>query len=303
MLLATAAMGTRFELTLAAGRSHDLRAAGEAALEEIGIWHRRLSRFAPDSLVSHLNREAHHRAVPLDAETFALFDDALSVWRASNGAFDIACAPLVTASGFAPSATSVKPGPALQRIPSPDTRMRAGSSARSARSASDAIELDRARWTIRFTRPGVSLDLGAIGKGHALDCSAAVLVAHGVTSALLHGGASSVVTIGAPPGADGWRVALAGNWDVGVLTLVNSAMAMSHTDSQRSASGASHIVDPRVGGARGAAASPVGAPRVVVTGPSARLADAWATALAVMGQIPDTLPAGYQARFENGHAT
>lgn len=267
-------MGTRFELVLRAGVHADLQAAGEAALEEIEIWHRRLSRFAADSLVSHLNRVAARAPVRLDAETFALFEDALSVWRASGGAFDIACAPLVAAQGFAPSA-----------VPT-DAEW----------SGSGAIRLDAERWTIRFTRPGVSLDLGAIGKGHALECAAAVLVGHGVTSALLHGGTSSVVAIGAPPRGDGWRVALAGAWGERVLTLRNTAMATSHADSQVSAEGASHVVDPR-------RKRDVKRQRATVVGPSARLADAWATALVVLGHVPDTLPPGYQAFFEDGRTT
>lgn len=267
-------MGTRFELVLGAGPWTNLRAAGEAALEEIEIWHRRLSRFAPDSLVSHLNREAAGRPVRLDAETFALFEGALSVWRASGGAFDVACAPIVAGRGFGTSAVPTE----------------------APWSGSDAIQLDPGRWTIRFTRPGVSLDLGAIAKGHALDCAAAVLVASGVTSALLHGGTSSVVAIGAPAAAEGWPVALAGAWGERALTLRDTALATSHAGSQVSGEGASHIVDPRPG--------PAGphAGRVAVVGPSARLADAWATALVVLGHVPNTFPAGYQAFFENGRS-
>ena len=67
--LAVGAMGTRFELVLLAGRG-DLRAAGEAAIDEIETWHRRLSRFAPDSLVSHINREAARAPVRLDRDPF-----------------------------------------------------------------------------------------------------------------------------------------------------------------------------------------------------------------------------------------
>jgi thiamine biosynthesis lipoprotein len=273
--LASAAMGTRFELVLAAGVRVDLQAAGEAALEEVEIWHRRLSRFASDSLVSHLNRVAGEAPVRLDAETFALFEDALSVWRASNGAFDIGCAPLVDGQGLGPSAVSS----AGQWV------------------GSDAIEIDADRWTIRFTERGVSLDLGAIAKGHALDCAAGILRAHGVTSALLHGGTSSVVAVGAPPGDRGWRVALEGEWHEPVVSLCDSAMAMSHARSEASPTGAHHVVDGRDGSAARCAG------RVAVVGPSARLADAWATALVVLGRVPDAFPPGYQAFFEGNHTS
>lgn len=89
MRLATAAMGTRFELLIDGGPPGRLRAAGEAAFEAIEACHRRFSRFAPDSLVSHLARLPAGSPVALDPETWALFADALAVWRDSAGAFDV----------------------------------------------------------------------------------------------------------------------------------------------------------------------------------------------------------------------
>ena len=46
----------------------------------------------------------------------------------------------------------------------------------------------------------MALDLGGVAKGHALDEAANVLQEHGVNCALIHGGTSSVVAIGNPPG-------------------------------------------------------------------------------------------------------
>lgn len=263
--LATAAMGTRFELVLGGPDPEALRPAGEAALEEIELWHRRLSRFATDSLVSHLNRTAHDAPVRLDGETFALFADALRVFRDSDGAFDVAVAPLMERNGFAPS---VVPGVAWV--------------------SSAMIRLDPKARTLRFIRPGVSLDLGAIGKGHALDCAATLLRAHGVGCALLHGGTSSVVSIGAPPEERGWRVGLGPGGRAGTVTLRDEALSISDASSQTAGAGR-HILDARSG--RPAAWQGV----VAVIGPSARLCDAWSTALVALGAVPPTFPRGYQA--------
>ena len=63
---------------------------GESALREIEDWHQRLTRFEPDSWLSHVNRTAAHEPVRLDDEMFPLFADAVAVWRDSGGAFDIA---------------------------------------------------------------------------------------------------------------------------------------------------------------------------------------------------------------------
>jgi len=265
--LAVAAMGTRFELALLAG-SGDLRVAGEAALEEIDMWHRRLSRFSPDSLLSHINRTACCSPVSLDRETYALFDDALRVWRDSEGAFDITVAPLMAGSGFADSAVSARAGWADGR----------------------AVALDPDNWTIGFAGPHVAIDLGGIAKGHALDCAAAVLRQSGVTSALLHGGTSTIVAIGAPEGRTGWRVGVASEADTATRTLCNTAMSVSDAWSQRSPTEAGgHIIDPRTGGAVAAGR------RAVVLGASARIADAWSTALAVLRRIPQMFPSGFQA--------
>jgi len=268
--LAVAAMGTRFELVLVSG-SRNLRAAGEAAVEEIETWHRRLSRFASDSLLSHINRTACHLSVSLDRETYALFDDALRVWRDSEGAFDITVAPMMAACGFADSAVSARGG----------------------RAGAEAVSLNPDRWTIRFAGPHVALDPGGIAKGHALDCAASVLREAGITSALLHGGTSSVVAIGAPEDREGWRVAVGSEADAAVVTLRDTAMSVSDASSQRSPDArGGHIMDPRTGEAIALAG------RAVVIGPSARIADAWSTAIVVLGRVPDTFPSGFTARFQ-----
>lgn len=155
-------MGTRFELVLPAEDHHRLRAAGEAALEEIELCHQRFNRFDEASLLNHVHRTAFERPVPLDADTFALFADAGAVWSASGGAFD-------------PT--------------TPCRRM-------------DAVVLDPVARTIRLLVPGVRLDLAAIAKGHAIDLAARVLHNHGVTSAFLHGGTSSALGMGTPPAGE-----------------------------------------------------------------------------------------------------
>lgn len=223
-------MGTRFELVLPGEAPSELRPIGEAALEEVAACHHRFNRFDEASLLGHIHRTAHLRPVPLDADTFALFTDMVTVWQASAGAFD----PTV-------------PGRAM-----------------------DAVVLDPSARTVRLARPGVALDLGAIAKGHALDLAALVLRENGVSSAFLHGGTSSAIGLGSPPGGE-WRVGLGGGRSV---TLTDAALSVSAVWP-----GNPHpTLDPRTG-------MPLPEPRrVAVTGPSARLADAWSTALLVLGR-------------------
>jgi thiamine biosynthesis lipoprotein len=282
MRLATAAMGTRFEIVLeaAGGRlaGPALRAAGEAAVDEIDEWHRRLNRFAADSLVSHLNR-SQGRPVRLDRETFDLFDDALEVRRASAGAFDITAAPMLVRHGARDSA-----------VPTGGCGESAGS-----------VELDPATLTIRLIGMNISIDLGGIAKGHALDCAAARLCEAGVSSALLHGGTSSVLAIGRPAEQAAWRVALGTAPDADVVALENSSLSLSDPAGQIAVTGREHIVDPRAATPGSADRPRASSTRVAVIGPSARLADAWSTALAVIGDVPASFPDGYEARFLNHH--
>ena len=70
------------------------------------------------------------------------------------------------------------------------------------------VQLDATDRSVRFAKPGVMLDLGAIGKGYAIERAAEVLREAGVRSALLHGGTSSIYALGLPPNGDQWLVAI-----------------------------------------------------------------------------------------------
>ena len=239
MRLATAAMGTRFELVIEDEGPERHRGAAEAALAAIEECHARFSRFLPESLVAHLARIPAGTAVRLDRDTFELFASAVEVWRCSRGAFDIT-------GGAACMA---------------------------------AIRLDAHRGTIALDRAGVLLDLGAIAKGHALDLAALALREAGVVSAFLHGGTSSAIGIGPKR----WAIALSAD---AVIELWNAALAVSRTGHDTP----HPTYDPATG-------KSLDVERwVAVTGPSARLCDAWATAVAVLGREPLRMPLEYELR-------
>jgi thiamine biosynthesis lipoprotein len=271
--LALPAMGTRFELVLAGADPVHLRAVGEAALQAIAECEAAVSPFVRGSMIARVNAAAHERPVRVDPATFELLAACRDLHLASGGAFDPTVGPLLAALGF----RGAPPADAM------------GLAAARARVGMQHVELDPEALTVRLLRPGMALDLGAVGKGHALDLAGCVLRAHGVRCALLHGGTSSVLAIGAPPGLSGWRIGIGPFAPRPVATLCDVALAVSagHGQRRRQADGtcAAHLVDPRAG-------LPVtsGPLLVAVVAASARAADAWSTALLVDGTAPP--PAG-----------
>jgi thiamine biosynthesis lipoprotein len=154
----------------------------------------------------------------------------------------------------------------------------------------EAVELDPRRRTIRFGDPCTVIDLGGIAKGHALDAAATIVREAGVDRALLHGGTSTAIAIGAPPGQEGWRIALRADTFERAVILRDLALSVSAPHGRtvvRDGKRLGHVIDPRTG------APATRAVFATVVGPSARRADAWSTALLVRGDRPAAMPMGY----------
>jgi len=269
--LAAHAMGTRFEIVLDGDDEARLRAVGEAALEEIEHWNDRLNVFDPGSFVCHLNARAGEGPVALDDDQFDLLADCLRIHHASGGAFDVTVAPLMRAWGF-------RGGDAGR------------AEAETAAVGSDGIVLDEENRTVRFDHPDLAVDFGGIAKGHALDAAAAVVREHGVECAIIHGGTSTVVAIGAPPGrpqGQSWRVGIKGTQPPVTACLRDAALSVSAIEGRTvefEGERLGHVIDPRT-------RAPSRAARLAaITGASARATDAWSTALLVLGERPPSVP-------------
>jgi thiamine biosynthesis lipoprotein len=244
--LARNAMATRFELVLHGDNPSALRAAGEEALNEVDRLENQLSLYRPGSEIAQLNARAAREAVQVSPELLALLLHAQRLHTATDGAFDITVAPLIRCWGFMANQGS---------LPSPEALAEARASV-----GMRHVHLDAPNRTVRFARAGVMLDLGAIGKGYAVECGAEVLRDAGVTSALFHGGTSTVCAIGHPPDADAWRVAIerppamVGRIafpDVAPVKLKDEALSVSAVWGRVFQSGGrifGHVIDPRTGG-------------------------------------------------------
>jgi FAD:protein FMN transferase len=194
VVLARHAMATRFEIALHGSDPVALRAAGEEALDEIERLESRLSLYQPTSEIARVNAGAARAPVRVSPDVFRLLEHAQRLHHETAGAFDMTIAPLVRCWGFMGG---------HGQMPSPEEMAEARAAV-----GMRFVELDPQHSTVRFARDGVMLDLGALGKGYAIDCAAEILRESGVTSALLHGGTSTTYAIGCPPREETWKVGI-----------------------------------------------------------------------------------------------
>ena len=265
------AMATRFELVLYGDDPVRLRAAGEQSLQEIERLEGQLSFYRPDSEISWINSRAADEPVRVDPRLFHLLIRCAHLNEKTDGAFDITVGPLMRAWGFTGGSPCVPQASALVAA-----RNLVGM---------ENVELCEDDFTVRFKRQGVAIDLGGYGKGYAIERAIGILRENGITSALLHGGTSSVFGVGSPPLQAAWKVAmsapLGGVQQPAVVELNNTGLSVSAAHGKSfNVDGCmyGHVLDPRNGEpAKSALAA-------AVTGPSASVCEALSTALLVSGR-------------------
>ncbi len=226
------AMACRFEVTLPpADAKHE--DAARAALDEVDAVEAALTLFRETSEVSQVNRRAAEAPVTVSPSLLALLSLCRELYAATGGAFDPASAALARCWGF------------VERRPRQPTDE--DIEAARARSGLDNVIVDGLSRTVRFAVPGVELNLGAIGKGWALDRVATSLRLRGVPRALLTAAGSSHRGWG----DEAWEIALRpGGEDLGLVRLRGAALATSAADGPGFEAGGqrySHVLDPRTG--------------------------------------------------------
>jgi thiamine biosynthesis lipoprotein len=260
------AMACRFEVVLSAKDTRFVADANEM-LGEADRLEASLTVFRETSDLVHINRTAASEPVPVSGELFDLLTHCAHLHAATSGAFDVTSTPLSRCWGFLK-----REG----RLPAPDAIDRARSLV-----GMDAVALDPLRRTVRFTRPGIELNLGSIGKGFAVQSIADRLAARGVEHALVSAGASSVLALGGR--GRGWVVDVTSRQAsrrLARLRLRNCALGTSGAGEQFievEGRRYGHVLDPRTGWP----ASGVLSASVVTT--DAASADALATAFFIGG--------------------
>lgn len=148
----------------------------------------------------------------------------------------------------------------------------------------EQLQLQADSQAVQFQKPGMEINLGAIGKGYALDRAADLLKEKDLRNCLLHGGNSSVLARGHRDGdAGGWTIALKHplrpTERFAEFILRDQALGTSGSGTQYFHHGGKrygHIIDPRTGWPADRILSST------VIAPTAAEADALSTALYVM---------------------
>jgi len=274
------AMACRFEVVFNAGEVEDATELAVDALDLVDVIESRITVYRDTSELARLNARAAEGWQPVAPDLFALLLHARDLSARTGGAFDCASGALTRAWGFLER---------RGRTPSEEQLAAARE-----RSGLALVEFDEAGKRVRFTRPGVELNFGAIGKGWAIDRAMSTLRMAGVPSVLVHGGQSSVRAIGVQgpdlPGRRGWKVGvrhpLRPAQRLATITLDDRALGTSGSGTQFFVDRGrklGHILDPRTG-----LPAESGVISATVIAPEAADADALSTALYVLG--PEGLP-------------
>ena len=236
--------------------------AAADAIAEVSRIERKYSRYRNDSVLAEINRAAEAGAgIEVDEETGALLDFAFRAHVRSDGLFDISSGLLRRAWDFQKA-----------ELPSRETLA----------PLLERVGLSMVIWqtpALHFTRPGMELDFGGIGKEYAVDRAADVLRSYGIRHGLVDLG-GDIEILG--PQADG------SPWRIGIRHPRESSRALATLELQQGALATSgdyeryievdgirycHILDPRTGmPCRGLMAASVVAAHCLLAGALATIA-------------------------------
>jgi thiamine biosynthesis lipoprotein len=267
-------MGTTWQVQVVTDDARIAQDAGIAIHKRLAHLDRAVfSTWTDSSELSRLNRAEPYGPQPVSRDMLDVLVLAQAIHRKSRNSFDVSIGPLVNLWGFGPA-----PAEGI-----PDA---AAIAAAKARLGLDALHVDAATGTVTFDRP-LTLDLSGIAKGYAVDEVARLLSEQGLDSFLVEIGGELRLQ-GTRPGGGSWVVAIerpqGGMPEVYArLDTRGEALGLAGSGDYRNFREVdgrrfSHEIDPRTG-------TPVTHALVSVTviGTTAAAADAWATALMVLG--------------------
>ena len=267
-------MGTSYTVELAALIDDAVRTRLAELIEvELAAINRAMSTYDPRSELSEFNRRQDLRWAPASRGLLEVLESASRISTSTQGAFDVTVGPLVDLWGFGPQygTRRVPDDAAIERVrESVDYRH---------------VQIDPSAGAIRKRHSHTQVDLSGIAKGYGVDRVAMVLDRQGVRDYLVEIG-GELRARGTAAAGNPWRVGIErpveGGRVIGeIAVLENRGIATSGTTEDffvQDGRHYSHIIDP-------ATARPIGDPPMAasVVADTTMEADAWATALVVLG--------------------
>ncbi|MES2594679.1 MAG: FAD:protein FMN transferase [Verrucomicrobiota bacterium] len=268
------AMATTFEVIILHEEAEYAAQAAEAVFTEIARLEDELSRFRHTSDIWRLSQLSAGESMTVTLGVWDCLTLAKSMWEETAGAFDITIGPLMHLWRDAEGN--------LREPPEPERLARARQSI-----GSQLFDLDEDGLRVTVHADRMVFDLGAVGKGYALDQAANILQDWSIPNAFLNAGDSTLLALGTPPGEPGWEI-----------TLAEGARALTLTERALSGSGfqvkGAHLMNPRT-----LQPMPVQARRSYALAPSAALSDALSTAFMIMSEEEvHALCARYEGQVE-----
>lgn len=252
-------MGTYWKVSLVGPVPRELERRIQALLDDLV---RQMSQWEADSEISAYNRAPRGSWTPIGADFAEVVRCALDLAAVTEGAFDPALGAAVDAWGFGPPpAADVADG---------------GAGWREVAIGPQGL----------FQPGGVRLDLSGIAKGFAVDKTATLLAACGVAAFLVEIG-GELCGRGLKPDGSPWWAQIESPRETCAETIFVALPGWAVATSgdyrrrvERDGRAWSHTFDP-------AARTPLAAPpaSVSVLAPDCMRADAWATALTVLGEV------------------
>ena len=230
-------MGTFLEVTLWHSEPEVAKRIIREATQEAHRLEEILSNFDPDSSVSRLNQRAGKGKTNVPTELYEVLQMAQRFSAETSGDFDVTVGPLVELWGETSSRGQL-----------PDR----GSLAR----ALGVVGYEKLKLygsqDAELLLSGMSIDLGGIGKGYAVDRIARRFKAAGVSSALINFGGSSIFALGAPPAKQSWAIGIQDTNSPlrGVIHLRDMALSTSGSMGKFwtiAGKKYGHLIDPKNG--------------------------------------------------------
>ncbi|MBV6271913.1 FAD:protein FMN transferase [Alcaligenaceae bacterium CGII-47] len=266
-------MGTRYSAVFYAPPGADQVAIGTRLFAAVNAVDKQMSSWKPDSELNRLNQAPEHQWLAISEGMFEVLRTALHISRQSQGAFDIGVGDLVEAWGFGPGSGQVDE----QRIGT--------LKAQPHRPAIEVLDIDPALHRIR-KRAAITLDLSGIAKGYGVDQLGQCLDTLGIMNYLV-GIDGEMRARGTKPNGQPWAIAIERpvrnlREVMGVMELGDAAIATSGDYRHWAEHQGESYAHTMNGALRAPLRNRLAAVSVVAS--SCMLADAWATALLVLGE-------------------